>query len=166
MDYTILAPPPVAMSEGELTDRVPVISLYEGLQRLPDPRRGQGKRYELALLLCLLLLAKLAGQTTLRGATEWIRHRADKIADYFGLTRKQMPCQMTYCRILARVDAQALDELLAAFFTRWEAQQRCENEPSRLQSPQGHLDHAQLAIDGKTRRSTSTQAHPVHQLSC
>jgi DDE_Tnp_1-associated len=164
MDYTTLAPPPVAMSEGDLTDRVGVISLYEALQRLPDPRRGQGKRYELARLFSLLLVAKLAGQTTLKGATEWIRHRADKIAEHFGLTRKQMPCQMTYCRILGRVDAQALDELLAAFFIRWEAGQRCENEPSRKLRPQGHLDHAQLAIDGKTRRSTRTQAHPVHQL--
>jgi predicted transposase YbfD/YdcC len=73
---------------------------------------------------------------------------------------------MTYCRMLARVDAHLLDEILAAFFIRWEAQQRCGSEPSRLQSSPGHLDHAQLAIDGKTLRATSTQAHPVHQLSC
>jgi hypothetical protein len=53
-----------------LSDRAAVTSLYEALQRLPDPRRGQGKRYELARLFCLLLLAKLAGQTSLSGATE------------------------------------------------------------------------------------------------
>jgi len=91
---------------------------YEALQVLPDPRRGQGKRYELAFLLCLLLLAKLAGQATLKGATEWIRHRGKDIAEHFGLTRTQMPCQMTYCRILARIDAKRLDDLLAAFFVR------------------------------------------------
>jgi hypothetical protein len=28
------------------------------LQVLPDPRRGHGKRYSLALLLCLVILAK------------------------------------------------------------------------------------------------------------
>jgi predicted transposase YbfD/YdcC len=28
------------------------------------------------------------------------------------------------------------------------------------------VDHAHLAIDGKTLRATSQQAHPVHQLSC
>lgn len=50
------------MSEEDLSKLAPAISLYVALQRLPDPRRGQGKRYELALLLCLLLLAKLAGQ--------------------------------------------------------------------------------------------------------
>jgi predicted transposase YbfD/YdcC len=56
--------------------------------------------------------------------------------------------------------------LLAAFFIRWEAQLRCENEPSRLQTPQSYLDHAQLAIDGKTICATSKQTHPVHLLSC
>jgi hypothetical protein len=166
MDYTTLTPPPVEMREEDLTKLTAVLSLYEVLQRLPHPRRRQGKRYPLALLLCLLLLAKLAGQTTLSGATEWIRHRGEKIAEHFGLPRKQMPCQMTYCRVLARIDAKLLDELLAAFFIRWEAQQRCGNEPSRLQTKQGHLEHAHLAIDGKTLRATSTQAHPVHQLSC
>lgn len=166
MDYTTLAPPPIALDKEKQEAHVPLISLYEALQLVPDPRRGQGKRYPLALLLCLLLLAKLAGQTTLSGATEWIRHRAGTIAEHFGLQRRQMPCQMTYCRILARIDAQVLDELLAAFFIRWEAQQCCGSVPSRLQTSQSHLDHAQLAIAGKTLRATSKQGHPVHLLSC
>ena len=154
------------MHQEALSNLTPVISLYEALPCLPDPRRRQGKRYELALLLCLLLLAKLAGQTTLKGATEWIRHRAGQIASHFGLQRTQMPCQMTYCRMLARIDAKLLDALLAAFFIRWEAQQRCGSEPSRLQTSQGSCEHGQLAIDGKTLRATSKQAHPVHLLSC
>jgi hypothetical protein len=154
------------MSEEALSDRTIVISLYEALQCLPDPRRGQGKRYSLAFLLCLFILAKLAGPTSLSGATEWVRHRGMQIAQHFGLRRKQMPCQMTSGRILARIDAGLLDELLAAFFIRWEAQQRCGSEPSRLQTSQGSLTHDQLAIDGKTIRATSMQAHPVHLLSC
>jgi len=131
---------------------VAVASLYEALQKLSDPRRGQGKRYELALIRCLLVLAKLAGQTSLSGATDWIRHRAAALADHFGLRRKSMRCQMTYCTVLARVDAKHLDELLATFFVRWEAEQRCGAEPSRLHTPQGKADHAHLAMDGKTDR--------------
>lgn len=38
--------------------------------------------------------------------------------------------------------------------------------PSRLQTPQGQADHAHLALDGKSLRATSSQPHPVHQLSC
>jgi hypothetical protein len=68
--------------------------------------------------------------------------------------------------MLARLDVRQFDELLAAFFIRWEAQQRCENEPSRLQTPQDHLDHAQSAIDGKMVRATSKQPQPTHLLSC
>jgi len=145
MDYTTLIPPAVTLSEEALNMLVPARSLYETMQHLPDPRREQGKRYPLALVLCLLLLAKLAGQTSLSGATDWIRHRAEQIAEHFGLSRKKMPCQMTYCRILARIDVKLLDDLLAAFFTRWEAKPRCGTEPSRLHTQAGKLDHVQLA---------------------
>jgi predicted transposase YbfD/YdcC len=166
MDYTTWNSPSFRLSEKDVNPLAPTISLYETFQAMPDPRRGQGRRYDVALLLCLLILAKLAGQTTLCGATEWIRHRADLIATHLGVARKQMPCQMTYCRLLARLDVQLLDELLAAFFIRWEAQQRCGSEPSRLHTQQGHREHQQLAIDGKAIRATSSQEHRVHLLSC
>lgn len=142
------------------------MSLYDALQDLPDARRAQGKRYDLALLVCFVVLAKLAGQKTLSAATEWIRHRRVTLAYRFGLRRAKMPCQTTYRDVLAGVDANQLDALLTAFFVRWEAQQRCGHEPSRLQTPQGQADHRHLAIDGKTLRATSTQAIRVHQLSC
>lgn len=128
MDYTTL---PLEIGPASSLESVPVISLYEALQGIADSRREQGKRYKLALILCLLILAKLAGQQTLSGATEWIRHRATPLAEAFGLRRTSMPCQMTYCNVLARVDGKQLDEILAAFFVRWEAQSRCGDEPSR-----------------------------------
>ena len=105
MDYTtLMVKGSAAMNEESL----PLTSLYAALQELPDPRRAQGKRYELALILCVLVLAKLAGQTNLCGATEWLRHRSAALAQRFGLRRKQMPCQMTYCNVLAVLDAERL----------------------------------------------------------
>ncbi len=163
MDYTTWTLPPQPQEEA---DPLCLQSLYETLQGLTDRRRAQGKRYSLAFILCLLIVAKLAGQQTLSGATEWIRHRGKQFAQRFGLERETMPCQMTYCNVLARVESQQLDELLSAFFVRWEAQSRCGEEPSRLQSPQVQADHAHLAIDGKTLRATTGEAQPVHQLSC
>jgi hypothetical protein len=115
MDYT---PWSIPSDWGMAPDPVTIASLYEALQKLSDPRRRQGKRYELALILCLLVLAKLAGQTSLSGATEWIRHRGAALAQRFGLRRKTMPCQMTYCKVLARVDGKQLDEILSAFACR------------------------------------------------
>lgn len=61
MDYTTWTlPPQTSMGTGDTAAK----SLYEALQRLADPRRGQGKRYQLALILSVLVLAKLAGQQT------------------------------------------------------------------------------------------------------
>jgi hypothetical protein len=53
-NYQLTLKRPAALNEETL----PVTSLYEALQDLPDPRRAQGKRYELALILCFLVLAK------------------------------------------------------------------------------------------------------------
>jgi predicted transposase YbfD/YdcC len=165
MDYSTLKPVPLSNRATQDERETIQNSLYEALKGIPDKRRGAGKRYPLAVVLSLLCLAKMAGQTTLKGATEWVRHRAATLAVSFGLKRTAMPCQMTYKRILNAVDAQVLDKLLSAFFTRWEAQQRCGNEPSRLQTEERHREHTHIAIDGKAVRATSQEAEPVHQLS-
>lgn len=143
-----------------------VTSLYHALQALPDPRRRQGKRYSLAVILTLVIVAKLAGEQTMSGVTEWVRHRGPELAQRFGLGRVTMPCQTTYRNVLARVDGQQLDALLRAFWVRWEAETRCGGEPSRWLTPEGWADHAHLALDGKSIRATSAQPQPVHQLSC
>src|SRR5260370_7314281 len=75
-----------------------------------------------------------------------------------------MPCQMTYKGILEVIDTNDLNERLAAFFTRWEAQQRCGDEPSRLQTAGGRLEHAQVAINGKALRPTGKEPPPAHHL--
>lgn len=163
MDYTTWTLPPQAPMAAE---EQMVMSLYETFQGLTDARRGQGKRYQLALILSLLVLAKLAGQQTLSGASEWIRHRSKRLVQRFGLSREEMPCQTTYSNVLKRVDANEFDAIVSAFLIRWEAQNRCGEEPSRLQTPSRQVDHAHLAIDGKTLRATSSQPQPIHQLSC
>ena len=92
MDYTTLT---LSAREGTEPETIPITSLYEVLQALPDRRRGQGKRYSLALILCFVVLAKLAGEKTMSGATEWIRHRGASLAQRFRLRREDMPCQTT-----------------------------------------------------------------------
>ena len=69
MDYTTLTLSTRAEPDGET---LLVNSLYQTLQALDDPRRKQGRRYELAFVISLLVLAKLAGQTSLSGATDWM----------------------------------------------------------------------------------------------
>src|SRR5215469_10800626 len=42
------------------------LSLYHELNKIEDTRGKRGKRYKLALLLTCVLLAKMAGETTLQ----------------------------------------------------------------------------------------------------
>ncbi|HLG61923.1 MAG TPA: ISAs1 family transposase [Ktedonosporobacter sp.] len=162
MDYTTLLQEPTASQQME---PVAMHSLYAAFQELADPRKRKGKRYEMALLLTFLVLAKLSGETTLSAATHWIRLRGNWLAEQFRLKRSGMPCQNTYRSLLALLDAQEVSQLLAAFFTRWESQRRCADEPSRLLLQKGRQDKAHIAIDGKTSRATTSTEESVHLLS-
>ncbi len=46
-------------------------SLLAQLRRLPDPRRRQGRRYPLAAIVGLLVLAAMHGETSVRGMWLW-----------------------------------------------------------------------------------------------
>ena len=133
-------------------------SLYEVCQQVQDGRAARGKQYDLAALLVLLLTAKLAGEKSLLGASDWIRLRADDLRDALHLSWKQMPCANTYRYALERLNSQHVNALVAAWFVRQEAQRRCGDEPSRLVSQSGH-QHGQLAIDGKALKGTGMQAY-------
>ena len=165
MDYSTL----IAEEEEQRLSRVPLTALYEALKQVKDGRKKRGCRYSLALLLTLLLLARLAGETELRAAAQWIRLRKGWIIEQLHLTRASLPCAGTYGYALERIDAQELLEVVAGCLTRWEAGERCENEASRLSDLGGKQDKQHLAVDGKTMRGTlgheSANQPSVHVLS-
>jgi hypothetical protein len=55
MDHTTFTVP---VRAGTDLEAEAVFSLYHALEVLPDPRRGQGKRYSLALILALVILVQ------------------------------------------------------------------------------------------------------------
>ena len=70
MDYTTL----VAQSKEAPEQSVKGMqSLYEVCQEVTDGRCARGKRYKLADLLVVLVLAKLAGMQSLKGASDWVQ---------------------------------------------------------------------------------------------
>lgn len=123
-------------AEGE------AFSVYQALEKLGDPRRSQGKRYSLALLLTCVLLAKMAGETTLQAITEWVRLRSSWLQEVLPETRAQFPCAATYSKVLRCIDATQVNERLMDVLTRVRAQKRGEGE-------QRHV-----VLDGKTLRGT------------
>ncbi len=104
--------------EGELFD---IGSLYDRFRRMKDSRKARGKRYELATILVLIVLAKLSGEDKPSGMAEWAKFRTKELCELLGLTRKQMPHHSTYRRILGSViDVQELDELIGDYLTQGE----------------------------------------------
>jgi predicted transposase YbfD/YdcC len=134
-----------------------VRSIYVVLQHLTDRRGKQGKRYSLALILTLLLLAKAAGETTLQAMAEWVRLRSAWLQEVLPGIRPTFPCAATYSNVLRAVDPDELNEVLMSLLTRVRAEQRAKEE-------QRHV-----ALDGKTLRGTQKHQAPdqkkMHQVS-
>ncbi len=97
---------------------IDVGSLFARLQTLSDKRKPRGLRYSLALILTILILAKICGENHVMGIAEWAKHRADLLVDLLHLKRKQMPHHSTYRRILAEViDIEELERLSASYLS-------------------------------------------------
>jgi len=142
--------------------------LYATFEQIRDGRYKRGWRYPLAVLLSLMVLAKLSGETTLNGVVEWARHRQVWLAAPFHLAQPRCPCFSTDTSAVGKRAAEEVTTVLAQAFCRAEAQRRCGREPARLHWQGGRASKAQLAWDGKTLPGTGGHAAlhqpPVHQL--
>lgn len=136
MDYSTVAAGLPQDADGLVFD---VHSLYAHLLTLHDRRQRRGRRYELALILLVVVLAKFAGEDKPRGIAEWARARAALLVEAFGLPRPTLPCANTYRLTLSQIVT--ADELQA-----------------HVQGFLAHLPRpgpgAHLALDGKTVRGT------------
>lgn len=118
------------------------LSVYHALENVTDTRRAQGKRYSLALVLTCVLLAKMAGETTLQAITEWVRLRGDWLQQVLPESRAQFPCAATSSKVLRRIDPEQVNQVLMGVLTRMRATKR----------KKGEQEH--VVLDGKTLRGT------------
>ena len=134
-------------------DRQKVCSLYERLQRVPDRRKPRGKRYEAAIVLTLLVLAKLAGEKQVSGIAEWARLRASWLSEVLPLRSGKLPCANTYQYVCDHIDKEVLDAEVEAFTAG-----HCAKVP---QTKAGRKQKwRQLVLDGKVLRGSDRQAAP------
>ncbi len=113
--------------------------LWARLATLTDARHARGKRYRLALVLLLIVLAKLGGEDRPSGIAEWVAHRREALHAALGVWWARMPHHNTYRRVLAQaVEPDALDAVVGAFLT----------------SRPGVGRSVLVSIDGKTVRGT------------
>lgn len=115
------------------------------------------KAIPLALILTYLLLAKVAGETTLQAIAEWIRLRGSWLQEMLPGVRATFPCAATYSNVLRAVDPEQVNEVVMSLVTRVRAQ-------SRVPGEQEHV-----ALDGKTLRGTqkheAEDQKKMHQVS-
>jgi hypothetical protein len=52
---------------------IDAMSVYRALEQVEDGRHKRGVRYSVALILTLILLAKVAGMTTPAAIAHWVR---------------------------------------------------------------------------------------------
>ena len=123
-----------------------VDSLYDRLDKLTDGRQAKGKRYSLALLLMLLILAKLSGEDRPEGIAAWARPRLPELIELLPLERDSLPCANTYRYTAQRaVEPEAFQQLISEF----------------LSSQPGAGQSVLISIDGKTLRGTLSAQNPT-----
>lgn len=124
-------------------------ALPEFFADLPDPRRAQGRRHPLPVVLAIAAGAILCGMRGYKAIADWAQSLPPKARERFRCRRRQgayrLPSESIFRDVLIRVDPVHLDSALQ----RWNA-------------AYGEADDS-LAIDGKTMCNaidrTGRQAH-------
>ena len=122
MNYTtweeIIQDTDVAVEEDAL-------SVYQAFEQVTDGRHKRGVRYSVALILTLIVLAKLARMTTPRAIAEWVRLRTGWLRKVLPVRRESFPCAATYSNVLQALDAEQVNTVVTQLLTRVGAMKRC-----------------------------------------
>lgn len=133
----------------------------EALGRVPDPRTARGVRYPIVAMLVVVVCAMLAGARSYAAIGEWS-------ADLDAATRRKLgftgraPRTVTIWRLLVRIDAPALDEVVCVWIR---AYLERVNAAARARATPGRPVRRVLAVDGKAMRATLRGTNPVHLLA-
>ena len=71
MNYNMLQE--VMEQAADEQQQIEALSVYRAFEQIEDGRHKRGVRYSSALILTLIVLAKMAGMTSLAGIAEWVR---------------------------------------------------------------------------------------------
>jgi hypothetical protein len=93
---------------------VPVLA--KELAMVPDPRRAAGRRFDLVFLLGIVVMGVLAGALSISAVLCWAGNADPGVL--VALARGgpvTLPATSTLCRLLARLDGDALDDAFARY---------------------------------------------------
>jgi predicted transposase YbfD/YdcC len=149
---------PAALTQ--LTDAGPLRSgetahLLAYLAQVPDPRRRQGRRFDLVVILALAAAAVLTGARSMTAIAEWAADAPQPVRAALGTRRTSptqwvVPSESTIRRTLARLDPARLATVLGAWLT----------------DRHGDRRRRAIAVDGKTLRGARIRSgRQVHLLA-
>jgi hypothetical protein len=116
-------------------------SLLEILREVPDHRRAEGKRFDLATILFYSVLAMVGGANSYRQMHEFIRVHRQRLNAAFGLQLRYAPSYTGLRGILQGVEPAALEAAFRAHAATIETQAKAD-------------DPTAIAVDGKTLRGS------------
>jgi predicted transposase YbfD/YdcC len=130
-------------------------SLYRAFEQVKDGRGKKGIRYPLALILTLIMLGKMVGQTKIEGTINWIDERKRELRKLLNWP-KRFPSRKAYTTALAKCDDQEIIDAIKQVILKARAIRENGNSVEDMtynQTKEGEkLVHT--AMDGKTMRGT------------
>ncbi|MGH2613161.1 MAG: ISAs1 family transposase, partial [Rhabdochlamydiaceae bacterium] len=136
-EYTVL---PIGLSFSSVfsVKPEPISTLWFFLSTIPDPRRPQGTRHPLPIVLLLAILALCCGYTSYQAMEEWSKNYQELLREQLSFVSGHTPDAATFYRVFASIDVGAFEEILG----NW------------LQAIIPVEDGEGIAIDGKTISGT------------
>lgn len=116
----------------------PVTTLWYFLSSIADPRRPQGTRHPLPVILLLAVLSLCSGHTSYRAMAEWAQNYQTLLLKELPFLAGHMPDAATFHRVFSRLDVIAFEEVLSAWLLAIVPQEEGEG----------------IALDGKTISGT------------
>ena len=116
-------------------------SLLEVLRTIPDHRRDEGKRFDLATVLLYAILGMVSGANSYRQMHEFIRIHLQRLNQAFGLRLRCSPSYTGLRLIIQGVDPSALE---VAF----------RQHALSISTPPPSDGLTAIAVDGKTLRGS------------
>jgi DDE_Tnp_1-associated len=155
---------------GQESLAIDAASLYQAFEQVKDGRGKKGKRYPLALILTLIMLGKMAGETKIEGVVDWVNERKKELKRLLNWP-KAFPTNKTYTDALAKCDYHEIAKAIAQVIVKAKAVKQCNDKSTQLTEQQmnGGEKLIHTAVDGKTMRGTRKHERenqpPVHLLS-
>ena len=155
---------------GQESLAIDTASFYQAFEHVKDGRGRKGKCYPLAFILTLIMLGKMAGETTIEGIIDWINGRKKEIKRLLNWT-KGFPTNKTYTDILANCDHHEIAKAIAQVIMKAREEKQCKNRSAQLMGQEmgGEESLIHTAVDGKvlrgTRKHVRANQPSVHLLS-